>query len=50
MELSCIIYLRMMNINYRKRLIESRIEKIMGFSGGVVIEGAKWKCLIKRFV
>ncbi|OQC49224.1 MAG: hypothetical protein BWX56_01549 [Euryarchaeota archaeon ADurb.Bin023] len=49
MELSCIIYLRM-NINYRKILIESRIEKIMGFSGGVVIEGAKWKCLIKRFV
>lgn len=32
----------MMNINYRKRLIESRIKKTMGFSGGVVIEGAKW--------
>ncbi len=32
----------MENINYRKRLIESRIKKTMGFSGGVVIEGAKW--------
>ena len=27
----------MMNINYRKRLIESRIKKTMGFSGGGVI-------------
>ncbi|MGI6377885.1 ATP-binding protein [bacterium] len=32
----------MATINYRKRLIESRIKKTMGFSGGVVIEGAKW--------
>ena len=29
-------------INYRKRLIESQIEKKMSYSGGVIIEGAKW--------
>ena len=32
-----------MNIlNYRKRLIESQIKKKMSYSGGVIIEGAKW--------
>ena len=29
-------------INYRKRLIESQIAKKMSYSGGLVIEGAKW--------
>ncbi len=29
-------------LNYRKRLIESQIEKKMAYSGGVIIEGAKW--------
>ena len=29
-------------INYRKRLIESQIERKMSYSGGVIIEGAKW--------
>lgn len=44
MEFNDIISLRakVMNINYRKRLIESRVKKTMEFSGGVVIEGAKW--------
>ena len=32
-----------MNIlNYRKRLIESQIKKKMSYSGGIIIEGAKW--------
>ncbi len=29
-------------LNYRKRLIESQIKKKMSYSGGIVIEGAKW--------
>ncbi len=32
----------MSKINYRKRLIESQIEKKMAYSGGIIIEGAKW--------
>ncbi|HHT94969.1 MAG TPA: DUF4143 domain-containing protein [Clostridia bacterium] len=32
----------MNTINYRKRLIESQIERKMSYSGGVIIEGAKW--------
>jgi predicted AAA+ superfamily ATPase len=29
-------------LNYRKRLIESQIKKKMAYSGGIIIEGAKW--------
>ena len=29
-------------LNYRKRLIESQIERKMSYSGGIIIEGAKW--------
>jgi len=38
-----------MNIlNYRKRLIESQIKKKMSYSGGVIIEGAKWVGNLRR--
>lgn len=29
-------------LNYRKRVIESQIKKKMAYSGGIIIEGAKW--------
>ena len=32
----------MHTLKYRKRLIESQIEKKMSYSGGIIIEGAKW--------
>ncbi len=32
----------MINIKYRKRIIEKEIENKMNYSGAVVIEGAKW--------
>ncbi|MGI6392008.1 MAG: ATP-binding protein [Candidatus Izemoplasmatales bacterium] len=32
----------MMPINYKKRLIEEQIKEKMKYSGGVLIEGAKW--------
>lgn len=31
-----------MPINYKKRLIEEQIKEKMKYSGGVLIEGAKW--------